>query len=140
LAEGIGSSCPFEIQRDTVFATHLKNFGVKIKTKNRLIVLKISGAHLLIMLYHSSNLQTEVSTLSVIAITLRYVFALSYNILTLWRNVVASISYCSEHIGADIASDSCRSKLIDQRYRFSVFGSAFSNSPVSLCSELQNRF
>jgi hypothetical protein len=34
----------------------------------------------------------EVSTLNVIAITLRYVFALSYNALTLWRNVIASIS------------------------------------------------
>jgi hypothetical protein len=55
---------------------------------------------------------------SVIAITLNYVFALSYNVLTLWRNVVASISYRSEHIGADITYDSYCSKLIDQRYHF----------------------
>jgi hypothetical protein len=55
---------------------------------------------------------------SVIAITLRYVFAFSYNVLTLRRNVVTSISYRSEHIGAIIASDTYRSKLIDQRYRF----------------------
>jgi hypothetical protein len=55
---------------------------------------------------------------SVIAITLRYVFALSYNVLTLWRNVIAYISYRSEHVGAVIASYSYRSKLIDQRYRF----------------------
>ncbi len=54
----------------------------------------------------------------VVAITQRYVFALSYDVLTLWRNVVASISYRSEHIGALIAYDSCRSKIIDQRYRF----------------------
>ncbi len=55
---------------------------------------------------------------SVIAITLRYVFALSYNVLTLWRNLIASISYRSEHIGAVFASYSYRSKLIDQRYCF----------------------
>ncbi len=54
---------------------------------------------------------------NVIAITLRYVFALSYNALTLWRNVIASISYRSEHIRDVIASYSYRSKLIDQRYR-----------------------
>ncbi len=53
---------------------------------------------------------------SVIAITLHYIFALSYNVLTLWRNVIASISYRSEHIGAVINSIS---------YRFSVFASAF---------------
>ncbi len=42
---------------------------------------------------------------------LRYVFALSYNVLTLWRNVIASISYRFDHIGAVIASYSNRSKL-----------------------------
>jgi hypothetical protein len=49
---------------------------------------------------------------------LRYVSALLYNVLTLWRNIIASISYSSEHIGAIIASYSYRSKLIDQRYCF----------------------
>jgi hypothetical protein len=50
---------------------------------------------------------------SVIAITLRYVFALSYNALTLWRNVIATISYRPGQIGAVIASYSYRFKHID---------------------------
>ncbi len=57
---------------------------------------------------------------------------LSYNVVTLWRNVIASISYRSEHIGAIIASYSYRSKPIDQcriiasiSYCYSLFGSAF---------------
>jgi hypothetical protein len=41
---------------------------------------------------------------SLIAKTPRYVFSLLYNALTLWRNVIASIGYCSEHLGAVIAS------------------------------------
>jgi hypothetical protein len=53
---------------------------------------------------------------SVIAITLRYFFVLSYNVLPLWRNVIASSSYHSEHIGAVISSCSYRAKLIDERY------------------------
>jgi hypothetical protein len=60
----------------------------------------------------------HVKCYNVIAITLCYVFALSYNALTLWRNVIDSISYRSEHIGAVIASYSYRSNLIDKRYRF----------------------
>jgi hypothetical protein len=55
---------------------------------------------------------------SIIAITLRYVFSLSYNALKLKINVIAFISYRSEHIGIVIASYSYRSKLKDQRYRF----------------------
>jgi hypothetical protein len=55
----------------------------------------------------------EVGTLSVIAITLCYVFASSYNALTLSRNVIASISYQSEHIGAVITSYNYHLKLID---------------------------
>jgi hypothetical protein len=55
---------------------------------------------------------------SVIAIMLRYIFALSYNVVTLWRNIIGSISYRSGYIGDVIASYSYRSKLIDQRYRF----------------------
>ncbi len=63
------------------------------------------------------NTQPEVGTVSVITITLRYVFALSYNVLTLWRSVIASITYRSEHIGAVIPSYSCHSNIINQRYR-----------------------
>jgi hypothetical protein len=47
---------------------------------------------------------TEFGTLSVISITLRYVFALSHDALTLLRSVIASIIYRCEHIGAVIAS------------------------------------
>jgi hypothetical protein len=49
---------------------------------------------------------------SVIAITPSYVFALSYNAITLWRKVIASLSYRSEHIGVIIAYNSYRCKLI----------------------------
>ncbi len=86
---------------------------------------------------HSGMDETNISTQqtvaegeTVIVITLRYVFVFLYNILTLWRNVIASISYSSEHIGAVISSYSYHAKLIDERYRFyqyhfSLFGSAF---------------
>ncbi len=40
---------------------------------------------------------------SVTSITLRYVFALSLNALTLLRSIIASIFYRSGHIGAVIA-------------------------------------
>jgi hypothetical protein len=53
-------------------------------------------------------------TLSVIAIMLHYIFALLYNALTLWRNIIAR----SEHIGAVIASYSYGSKHIHQSYCF----------------------
>jgi hypothetical protein len=56
--------------------------------------------------------------LSVIALYLRYVFALSHNSLTLLRSIITSNIYCSGHIGAIIASYSYCSKLIDQRYCF----------------------
>jgi hypothetical protein len=56
--------------------------------------------------------------LSVIALYLRYVFALSHNSLILLRSIITSNIYCSGHIGAIIASYSCCSKLIDQRYCF----------------------
>jgi hypothetical protein len=62
------------------------------------------------------NEEAEVSTLSVIAITLRYVFALSYNALTLWRNIIASVSYRFEHLEAVIASYSYCSELVDKCY------------------------
>jgi hypothetical protein len=45
-------------------------------------------------------------------------FALSYRASTLWRNVIASIIYRSEHVGGVNASHIYRSKLIDQHYRF----------------------
>ncbi len=67
----------------------------------------------------------------IIATALRYVFALSYRALTFRRDVIASISYRSEHIGAVIASHSYRSKLyIDALLlllviTFSSVGSAF---------------
>jgi hypothetical protein len=62
--------------------------------------------------------QAEIGTLSVMRYSdnITYVFALSYNALTLWRNVIASISYRPEHVGAIIASYSYRSKLMDQHY------------------------
>ncbi len=79
---------------------------------------------------------------SVLAVTLFDDFALSYNGLTLWRNVIGPISYCSEHIGAVIASYSYRSKLTDQHflpllviafpYLFMLF-----NFPISLCTMLE---
>jgi hypothetical protein len=49
---------------------------------------------------------------SVIAITLRYVFALSHNASTLKRKVIASYSYCSGLIEIGIAPYSYRSGLI----------------------------
>jgi hypothetical protein len=53
-----------------------------------------------------SNVLSEVGTISVIAIRLRYVFALLHNALYLWRIVFASDSY--------------RSELAGQRYRFTL--------------------
>ncbi len=75
----------------------------------------------------------EVGTLSVIAITLRYVFALSYNVLPLWRNVIAFIRYRFKHIVAFIASHRYRSKLINQRYCF-YWLPLFSNIFHRICS------
>ncbi len=73
--------------------------------------------------YYPVKSYAEVGTLSVIAITLCYIFALLYNVLTLLSLLI--VIALSTYAGAVIASDSCRSKLIDQRYRFSVFGYAF---------------
>ncbi len=53
-----------------------------------------------------------------IAITLRYIFALSHSDLTLLRSVIAAIIYRFGHIGAVIASYSYCSKLIYQHYCF----------------------
>jgi hypothetical protein len=49
---------------------------------------------------------------SVIAITIRYIFALSHNDSTLWRKVIASFSYRFGLIEIVIASYSYRSSLI----------------------------
>ncbi len=55
---------------------------------------------------------------SVIAITLRYVFALLYNALYLLRIVIAFDSYGFRLFAGVIASDSYRSELGGQRYCF----------------------
>ncbi len=65
--------------------------------------------------------QAEVGTLSVMAIMLSYVFALSLKALTLMRSVIASIIYRTGHIGAVIVSNSYCYKLIDQHFRLYPF-------------------
>jgi hypothetical protein len=55
---------------------------------------------------------------SVISITLRNVFALSHNALTLLGSVIASIICCSGLIGVVFASYSYCTKLIGQCYCF----------------------
>jgi hypothetical protein len=60
--------------------------------------------------------KTEVGTLNVIAITLRYEFALSHNAFILDGIVIAFSSYRSAYIGPVIASYSYRSDVIHQRY------------------------
>jgi hypothetical protein len=47
-------------------------------------------------------------------ITLHYIFALSQNALTLWRNVIASVSYRSDIKVVIIAFYSYHYKLADQ--------------------------
>ncbi len=61
---------------------------------------------------------SEVGTISIIAITLNYVFALLHNALYLWRIVIASDSYCFRLFGGVIAYNSYCSELAGQRYRF----------------------
>jgi hypothetical protein len=58
---------------------------------------------------------SEVGTISVIAITLRYEFALLHNALYLWRIVIASKSYRLRLFVGGIAYDSYRSELAGQR-------------------------
>jgi hypothetical protein len=57
---------------------------------------------------------------SVIAITLRYVFAFLHNALYLWRKVITSDSYRLILFVGIIAYDSYRSELAGQRYRFTL--------------------
>ena len=74
---------------------------------------------------------------SVIAITLRYVFALLHNALYLWRIVIASDSYRFRLFVGVIAYDSYRSELAGQRYRFTsllyrvTYASVFSSREVT---------
>jgi hypothetical protein len=68
--------------------------------------------------YSVSGRGRHLKRYSVILLTLRYVFALLHNALTLLRSVIASFTYRSGHMGAVVASYSYCSKLIDQRYRF----------------------
>jgi hypothetical protein len=80
--------------------------------------------------------------LSVVAISLRYVFALSNNSLTLLGSVIDSIIYRTRHIDAVIASYSYCSKLIDQHYCFyslllSVIMYLLFTSPIPLSKELE---
>ncbi len=63
----------------------------------------------------------------IIAITLRYIFVLSYKALTLWINVIAFISYRSEHIGAVIFVD-----LTRRIFQFYFAEQAFNN--VDTCT------
>ncbi len=56
--------------------------------------------------------ETEVGIKSVIAITLRYVIALSHNAITLRKKVIASYSYRSGLIEIVIASYTYHSGLI----------------------------
>jgi hypothetical protein len=62
---------------------------------------------------------------SIIAIMLHYDFSLSHNAFILYRIVIASNSYRSEHIGPVIASYTYRCDVIDKCYRIhslSLFG------------------
>ncbi len=61
-------------------------------------------------------LGSEVGTISVIATTLHYVFALLHKALYLWRIAIASDSYRFRHFAGVIAYDSYRSDLAGQLY------------------------
>jgi hypothetical protein len=52
------------------------------------------------------------SVTALLAITLRYIFALLHNASTLWRKVIAFDSYRSRHIEIVIASYSFCSELV----------------------------
>jgi hypothetical protein len=75
---------------------------------------------------------------SIIAITLLHVIALSYSTLALWRNVIASISYGSEHIEAIILSYSYCYMFIDQVVASTVLVLAFPS--LSLLFNFSNSF
>jgi hypothetical protein len=66
----------------------------------------------------SASRRSHPKRYSVIAITLRYVFALLHNALYLWRIVIAFDSYRFRLFAGVIASDSYCSELAGQRYRF----------------------
>jgi hypothetical protein len=56
--------------------------------------------------------------MSVIAITLRYIFALSHNASTLWSKVIAFDSYRSRHMENDIVLGSF--EMLSKCYSFLV--------------------
>jgi hypothetical protein len=60
---------------------------------------------------------------SVIAITLRYIFALSHNASTLWTKVIAFCSFRSRLIETVITSYSYRSRLIGNVIAFYSYDS-----------------
>jgi hypothetical protein len=62
-------------------------------------------------------------SLTIIAITLHYIFALSHNASTLRRKVIAFYRYCSRLIETVIASYSNRSRRIGNIIAFYSYGS-----------------
>jgi hypothetical protein len=58
---------------------------------------------------------------SIIAITLRFDFALLHNALYLWGIIIAFDSYCFRLFVGISASDSYRSELAGKRYCFTSF-------------------
>jgi hypothetical protein len=62
----------------------------------------------------------EVGTISIIAITLCYVFALLHNALYLWKIVIASNSYRFRLFAGVIASESYCFELAGQRCCFTL--------------------
>ncbi len=69
------------------------------------------------MVFTVHNINPEVGTFSIIAISLRLDFVLSQNVFLESRTVIASNSYRSVHKGPVIASYSYRSDVIDKRNR-----------------------
>ncbi len=66
------------------------------------------------------RLPAEVGTISIIAIMLRYVFALLHNVLYLWRIAIASDSYRFRLFTGVIASVIYSSELAGQHYHFTL--------------------
>jgi hypothetical protein len=77
---------------------------------------------------------------NVIAITLRYIFALLHNALYLWRIVIAYDSYRFRFFAGFIASDSYRSELASQRYRFTSLSLWVTYTSVIASSEVTALF
>jgi hypothetical protein len=77
----------------------------------------------------------DVGTISVIAITLRYIFALLHNALHLWRIIIDSDSYRFRLFAGVIASDSYCSELAVQRYHFTSLSLSATYASVISSSE-----